>query len=388
MRLLYVIDSLAPGGAETSLAEMAPHLADMGIDLHVLPLADRMHLANRLAAAGANVHPPAEGRGRIENVRHVMRAIGRFNPSLVHTTLYEADVAGRIAARLKRVPASSSWVNQMYGDSHSREAGALKLRLARGIDTATAQLASHFHAVSNAVAQDVSKCLHISANRIMVIPRGRDPERFPYRPQALREITRRQLDISPTTPVILGVGRQEPQKGFRHLMAALPAISKSHPEAVVLIAGRPGRDTSTLEELAKQAPLDVRFLGGRDDMPALYAASDLLAFPSEREGSPGTLIEAMASGTPIVASDILPCQEVLGGSNPDTALIVPVGNVASLAEAASSVLSTPEAAARRSQMGRERFERHYTIRSVSNRMAQFFMKAANNRSTDASEEAE
>lgn len=73
MRLLYVIDSLAPGGAETSLAEMAPGLVARGVELHVLPLGPRLDLAPRLELAGAMVHSRASRSGRPGNIHAVMQ---------------------------------------------------------------------------------------------------------------------------------------------------------------------------------------------------------------------------------------------------------------------------------------------------------------------------
>ena len=161
MRLLYVIDSLAPGGAETSLAEMAPGLIARGIDLHVLPLGRQLDLAPRLEASGAAVHVHDTRAGRISNVRTVIAVARRIRPSLVHTTLYESDVAGRTAAALLHVPASTSIVNDSYGSSHYAESNRAKLNAARALDAVTALSARRFHALSAAVADSVAPRLRI-----------------------------------------------------------------------------------------------------------------------------------------------------------------------------------------------------------------------------------
>lgn len=375
MRLLYVIDSLAPGGAETSLVEMTPGLVSAGIELHVLPLGSATDLAEALRAAGAVVHQRLTPPGRVGSVRAVLQSARRARPGLVHTTLFEADVAGRTAARLLGVRSSTSLVNEYYGASHAGEVHPLKLRAVRAVDAATARLASRFHAVSQAVADSVGPKLGIRPDQIEVIPRGRDRQRFPYRPSELRDGTRSALGLAPEVPVILGVGRLEPQKGFGDLLDALPTVGAAHPEAKVLIAGRDGRAADDLRARAGAAPIEVRFLGHRTDMPALLAAADVLAFPSHREGSPGTLIEAMAVGTPIVSSDIAPCREVLGDGLP-TALETPVGDPRLLGAAISAVLADPASSLDRAAAGRERFEQFYTIESVAARMADFFARVA------------
>ena len=100
MRLLYVPDSLAPGGAETSLVEMTPGLVSAGMELHVLPLGPASALRTPLQEAGAVVHQPAERARRITHIRAVMDLARLTRPDLIHTTLFEADVAGRAAARI------------------------------------------------------------------------------------------------------------------------------------------------------------------------------------------------------------------------------------------------------------------------------------------------
>ncbi len=374
MRVLYVIDSLAPGGAETSLMEMAPLLVSGGVDLHVLPLGTAMDLAPALEAAEVQVHRRTSGRGRLANIRAITQLVRAIRPDLVHTTLYEADIAGRTAARLAGVPASTSLVNEYYGSSHAREVRSAKLAAAQAVDRVTASLATRFHAVSAAVAESVAPRLGIRPERIEVISRGRDPRRFCFRPEELRRRTRDSLGLAPDVPVVLGVGRLEPQKGFQHLLAAAPALVDRIPEAAILIAGRDGRSGRDIRAAAALLGPAVRFLGHRTDMPALLAAADVLAFPSEREGSPGTLIEAMAVGTPIVASDIRPNLEVLGGQ--ETALITPTGDPASLAAALIQALEARDGASVRADAARLRFEDHYTIGAVAGSMVRFFAGAA------------
>lgn len=376
MRLLYVIDSLAPGGAETSLAAMAPGLVAHGIDLHVLSLGHASDLASDLISAGAVVHDRGGPAGRPGNLFAVIRTARRLRPDLIHTTLFEADVAGRAAAKLVNIPSSTSLVNVSYDLAHANEQRAWKFQAARFLDSTTAQFASRFHAVSGAVADTVAPALHVDRELMEVIPRGRAPERFPFQDASCRDSTRASLGLAPNTPMILAIGRLEPQKGLQHLLSAIPLIAEEVPNAVLMIAGRDGRSTLTLREQAANLQIEARFLGHRSDIPALLASADVLAFPSEREGSPGTLIEAMAVGTPIVASDIAPCLEVLGGRDTSVALLTRVGDPTSLGEAVVTVLQDSAAAQQRAVEGRARFERLYTVGAVSTRMADFFKRTA------------
>lgn len=373
MRVLYVIDSLAPGGAETSLAELAPGLVARGVELHVLPLGTARDLAPRLEEAGAVLHEPAVRGGRVANVRSVLNVIREIKPDLVHTTLYEADIAGRVAARIARVPSSTSLVNDSYDASHWREAPKLKLLGAWAVDSATARFATSFHSVTLAIAESLPQRLAVDKRRVKVIPRGRDPQRFPFRAAELRERTRESLGLLPTSEVILGVGRLEPQKGFHHLIGAVNELVGTHPEVVVLIAGREGRASEALRSLASRASADIRFLGQRTDVPALLAAADVFCLSSDREGIAGVLIEALAAGCPIVATAVPGALEVLG-ENGAIATVVPIGDEKAIARALAATLDEPSSA--RVERGRSRFESEYTIEGIATRMVSFFEEAA------------
>jgi len=372
MRLLYVIDSLAPGGAETSLAEMAPGLAAGGVELHVLPLGDRLDLAPNLERAGAHVHVRAPRGGRVGNIRSVIEVSRSVRPQLVHTTLYEADVAGRVAARLLSIPSSSSIVNDSYGPSHYAESNAAKLHSARALDAATARLAQRFHAISRAIADSVPPRLGIPRDKVEVVPRGRDPQRFPFQAQGVRYKVRKELQIAQESPVVLALSRLEPQKGLHYLLQALAEVTKIHPAVVVVFAGRDGRAAQALRCEAAKLPCDIRFLGHRTDVADLLAASDLLCFPSEREGFGGVLIEAMAVGCPIVASSLPTTLEVLGTGESGVGRMTPAGDAVRLGKAINRALSDRRGTAARARMGRARFEELFTTDRVAARMLDFF----------------
>ena len=258
LRLLYVIDALTPGGAETSLVEMTPGLIAGGIDLHVLPLGPGLDLAPALSAAGATVHRRSRSSGRVGNVRAVLSVARRIRPDLIHTTLFEADVAGRAGARVLGIPSSSSLVNDSYSPAHYNEAATAKLHAARALDAVTARSAARFHAISEAIALSVPPRIGASAAVVDVIPRGRDPHKYEFRPAALRTKTRDELGLSPQSPAILAIGRLDPQKGFDHLIQALPEVATKHPGIVTMIAGKDGRSSVELRKAAQAAEAEVR----------------------------------------------------------------------------------------------------------------------------------
>ncbi len=374
-----MIDALTPGGAETSLVEMTPGLVAGGIDLHVLPLGPRVDLAPALSAAGATVHRRSGTSGRVGNVRAVLNVGRRIRPDLIHTTLFEADIAGRLGAQVLGVPSSSSLVNDSYSPAHYNETATAKLHAARALDAVTARSAGRFHAISEAIALSVPPRIGAFATAVDVIPRGRDPHKYQFRPAALRAKTRGELGLSPQSPAILAIGRLDPQKGFDHLIRALPEVAANNPGAVTIIAGKDGRSAVALRKAAQAAEAEIRFLGHRPDVPALLAAADVFCFPSEREGFGGVLIEALAVGCPVVASSIPTSREVLGGDASPAALFAPVGSHHQLAQALIETLENPTLSAVRARDGRTRFEQLFTIDNVVSQMIEFFATASTTR---------
>lgn len=376
MRVAQVIDSLAPGGAERSLAELVTCLLGLGTEVHFVLLHDRDGLARQVEDAGATVHL-AGGTGRLAWLRGTTRLLRSLRPDLVNTTLFDADVVGRVAARAAGVPCVTTLVNTPYGPEHKAEAGrlAVKLRGAQLADRATAHLACRFRAVSEAVKHAYVERLALDSDLVEVIPEGRDPRLLGVRQARRREAARDLLGIAAGDTVVLAVGRQEPQKGFDVLLRAVPRLTELVPSARVLIAGRTGRASDDLAALMERLCLHgrVRLLGHRDDVAELMCAADVLVLPSRREGMPGVLQEAMALEVPIVAADIPPVREALGAQY--LAELFPTGDASSLAEGVARTVSRPGEARRRAKAARKRFLDEYDIAVVARRLLRFYEAA-------------
>lgn len=378
LRVLQLIDSLAPSGAERSLASLAPQLAAEGIDVHVAYLVERGGLRADIEAAGIPVHSLAgESASRREWLSRTADLVGELNPDLVQTTLFEADLAGRRAAARKRVPCISSFVNTAYGRTEARRDGVrrVRVRAAQAADALTARRVARFHAVTQHVATVMGRRLLVPASKIEVIPRGRDADLLGRRSEERRLAVRRRLGIGETVPVILAIGRQEPQKGFDVLLNALPVVRSQHPEVHVVIAGREGRATASLLDLMHNHGLGdtLTFLGRRDDVADLLAAADVFALPSLWEGAAGTVLEAMALECPIVASRLPTLQEAIDDS---TAELVTPQDPTGLAQGLLTTLADRRAAASRARAARSRFEREYTIQVSARRMADLYSRVA------------
>ena len=375
MRVIHLIDSLAPGGSERSLADVAPHLIQKGVELGVVVLHERQGMTEEVRSAGASVDV-LPGSSRSAWVRQALALIKARQPDLVHTTLFESDLVGRTAARLAGVRVVSSLVGTPYGTEHRMETTqhAMKVRAAQLVDITTSRLVSRFRAVSQAVKDAAVERLHVRADIVEVIPGGRDPARLGRASMARRSAARAGLQLG-TEPIVLAVGRQEPQKGFDSLLRAVPAIREANPGVQVIVAGSHGRSSADLAFIIEELDLagSVRMLGHREDIAELLCAADVFVLPSRREGLPGAVVEAMALEVPIVASDIAPVREALG--DPSLAELFHAGDVAGLATAVTKAIKEPAMGRRRAVRARERFIAEYDVAAVAERLVAFYQAA-------------
>jgi glycosyltransferase involved in cell wall biosynthesis len=377
VRVLYVIDSLArSGGAEQSLLAMVPGLVTGGVDLTVAHLMDRPGLSAEIQAAGAAVRAVPEV-GRAARVVHLRRLVRATRPDLVHTTLFEADVAGRLAAALAHTPVVSSLVNASYGPEHRKDPALRQWRVrgVQALDAATAQWVRRFHAISTHVAESMATRLRVPLSRIDVIPRGRDPEAIGQRTADRSARARRLLGVPSEAPLVVAAARHERQKGLDVLVDSFSTVAADCPDARLVIAGRIGNATREIEAIVARRGLTdrVQLLGTRSDVAELIGASDVFVAPSRWEGLGSVLIEAMALEAPIVASRIPAIEETVGPGG--CAVLVPPEDPTALAAAILSTLADPNEARARGRRARERFLAQYSIDHVTRQMLAFYRLA-------------
>ncbi len=377
MKVLYLISVLAPAGAEQSLVAMAPCLSKLGVEVTVAYLRERPGLHARLEEVGIEVVSLTGRGGALRRFLRTVRLIRDRQPDVVHTTLTEANIIGRLAASLAHVPVVSSLVNVSYGPEQlaAPTGSTFGVRVRHLLDLATARLVVRFHAVTTTVAEIMARRLHVPAQRIDVVPRGRDPEQLGRRSQARGAKARAELGVPGDAPLVLAVAHQDYQKGLDVLVAAMALVRGKRPRARLVVAGRAGNHTDELRHLVARLDLDesVSFLGLRDDVPELLSAADVFVLASRWEGMGGVLLEAMLLEAPIVASDLATLRDAV----PDErhGLLVPPEQPEALASAVLAVLDDPEAASRRAVLARARVLERFTVERVAEEMLAFYERA-------------
>jgi glycosyltransferase involved in cell wall biosynthesis len=267
----------------------------------------------------------------------VAKAVAENRPGvMVATWSYPDVVAASRLARAHGLPlvakVHGTDVNDYFKMPRRRRLIVDALRSARAVV-----------AVSNALA-DCIRAAGVDARRVHVIPNGVDTARFAPRD---RGEARARLGVAGDAPVVLFVGNLKPVKGIETLIRAFAAVAKTRPDAELVVAGA-GPLGARLQALAERHGLggSARFLGGRtpDAIAAWMNAASVLCLPSLSEGMPNVLLEAGASGLPVVASRVGGIPEVVHEGI--TGLLVAPSDPAALAGAIETALARAWDAAR------------------------------------------
>lgn len=215
--------------------------------------------------------------------------------------------------------------------------------------------------------------------RSRVIPYGVDVKAFSPDP-VRRALWRQRLGIPETAPLLLGVGRMATKKGFQVLIETLPALLAEHPELRVVLAG--GGDLEASFRAATRQWSDRVFFPGsvlRDTLPDLYRAADVFVLPAVHDGKgnvdglPNVILEAMASGLPVVASGISGIP--LAVEDGRTGRLVPERDAQALLGAIRQMLAEPGAARGMGEAGRRKAESALTWDAVAARYRDGYVSA-------------
>lgn len=325
INLLWLVDHLGYGGAMHGASKYYLHtipLLDRNhFNVTLCVLRERDHLTKLFEDKGINIFHLGRNKFDPMTLIDILKIIKKEKIKLIHAHGYGAANFGRLARMISR---TSIIVHAHDDDSkypfHQKVADLL---LSRFTDRAIA--------VSASVKEASVKKRRIAGEKVFVLHNGIHLDAFSDPGKERVENERMRLGIRPDHPVIGTVGRLGIEKGIKYLLQAAVQVLKVYPDTVFLLAGD-GPLTEELKNLSKQLGVDrnVVFAGFCRDIPAVLSIVDIVATPSLTEGSPLAVLEAMAMGKPIVASNVGGIKEIL--KDGETGLLVPSEDPSSLAE--------------------------------------------------------
>ena len=350
---MHVVDSLEYGGLERVVTDLAIGQARAGESVSVFSILDTEGHRHTLEASGVRV---IQGGKRKTADLRVLRAIrsaacGSGGIDVVHAHNY---VPGYYAG-LRRTPALVASCHDMGSRLEDLKLRMLfKWALGR---TAVVSMVSH------QVYQRLVEGGTVDSARARIIMNGIPTERFGGEVDG-RRAGRATLSLPTDSLVIGAVGRLVPLKSHRMLIEAMPGLLRFFPNTYLVIVGD-GPLSGALRVHAEKLGVSshVHLTGVRDDVPMLLQGFDIFALPSETEGLSIALLEAAASGLPIVASDTGGNKEIV--ADDVTGLLVPVGDQDALQRALHTLAGDRSMRQRLGRAAREWALRNASIASTS-----------------------
>jgi len=348
MAVMYVIWSLEIGGAERLVVALAKGLDRRRFAPMVVCLNAAGALATDLRARGIPVIALHKGHGvDLRALWRLMRIMRRLKPHVVHTHLWGANVWGRIAARFAGVPT-------VVTTEHSVDTWKPSWYFV--IDRWLARWTTGLIAVSHQV-QAFYESQGVGRGRWQVVYNGVDLEGFQPRK---RNGVYRALGINRYEPVVGFLGRLVPAKAPELFVEAVARAAREIPSLKAVIVGEgPLRDR--LEAGLKRFHLERRVIltGARQDIPELLAGMDALICSSEREGFSMAVLEAMAAGVPVVATDVGGTRELIESGV--SGVLVPAHQAQALGEHLIALLNNPARTAAIREAARRRVTEQFSL---------------------------
>jgi glycosyltransferase involved in cell wall biosynthesis len=376
--VLLLIGSLEHGGAQRQLVELAGGLDRSRFEPLIGSLSTNIPLAATLPEDMTVNVAARRWRFDLRPVLQIARLMKRHRVRLVHAFLFDAEMVARIAARL-------AGVGVMVGSE--RNSNYRRPLLHRWCLRGTRRLVTAVIANSHA-----GKAFHVAtvgtpAERVRVVHNGVDVRRF--RPGD-RAQARRELGLDPAARVVGMVASFKPQKNHFLLLEAARRVVDRLPDAVFVCAGEPlqgatrgalgpgtgshhgvldyhRRVRQSLEDLGLADK--VRLVGAVEHVERFYAACDLTTLTSDHEGSPNALLESMACGVPVVATDVGDNAYLVPG---DVGALVPRGNAAALASRIEALLGDPVRLRAMGTAARSWVEREFSTGALATKTARVY----------------
>jgi glycosyltransferase involved in cell wall biosynthesis len=260
-----------------------------------------------------------------------------YQPHVVHTHTAKAGFLGRLAARLAGVPVV---VHTFHGHVFSGYFGTVKTQVFIWLERLAARLSDTIITLTDSLRRELAEDYRITRKSHMtVLPLGLDLDLFANTPRKTGAFLR-EFNLPEDAPTVGIVARLAPVKNHWLFLQAVEKIREQRPDVRFLIVGD-GDNRADLEAYVKSHNLSdvVTFTGWQRDTHLIYADLDVKVITSVNEGTPVTLIEALAVGCPVVATDVGGVGELLDGGK--FGRLVPLGDVDALVTAILDVLDNP-----------------------------------------------
>lgn len=372
VRVLHCVSDLHVGGVGMLLVRYLP-LMDAGrFENHLCYFSGNRDLEPKFLEAGIEpVHLQHGGkRHALRTLIRLTRLIRRLKIDILHTHLLLDGFYGRFSATVARVPV----VTTLHATAVPSKLKWGRYRFHYLIEDLMGRyMTKQFIAVSNAVKEVYTSHRLINEHKVTVLYSGISLDGFGNMGMKAPDAELPdELGLRGSYPVLINVGRLHEQKGQRYLVPMMKDVLKKEPSAVLLVAGG-GELEGALKEEAKGAGLEgsIRFLGQRADVRELLAVSDIFVFTSLSEGLPVAVLEAMATGLPVIAFRNGPIEEMVQDAS--SGVLVEPRDPGAMAEAVLQVAGSGDGLGLMGQRGREIVGEKFDIEDSVRRLEEVYL---------------
>lgn len=352
IRLALVITELEPGGAERCLTNLALGLdrnrfAPAVYSLGPRPDADRAQLVERLESAGVPVRfvRVTKPWQFFSARRDLARLLAEQSPDVVQTFLYHANVVGTMAAR-------RAGVARVVTNIRVADPSLLRQRFERFVTRRVSKVVC----VSQSVAQYVCEKMGFEQDRLAVISNGIDVADYPAKEAA--DLT--QFGIAQGRKVIVCVARFVEQKNIPWLLNVAPRLFQNLPNHDLLLVGD-GPLLAGLKDWHRDEPR-IHFAGWRPDVKEILRACVMLVLTSAWEGMPNVILEAMATGLPVVTTQVSGVEELLGPLGKEQSF--PLHDSGEFQSRVMDIARNEDLANNLGKQNRERAQQHFSLSAM------------------------
>ena len=356
VRVLHVMEERQFGGAFSVVTTLIRGMDPDRFEITLCMLGNNTRSLETASVPCEVILCRMNGLWDLLSVVRMKKIIQDHGIDIVHTHLPRADVVGRFAARLAKVPAVFTTIHAI--DQHRENRSRMLHALA---DRITLRFATKVICVSEAVRQHLCQWYRRVADQVITIHNGIDLRRFDVSIDSAE--AKRAFGLSLGTPVVGLTARLRPVKGVKYLLMAVQQLIAQKISVQCLIVGD-GVSRMDLEATAAKLGIQeqVVFTGYREDVSEALAAMDVLVQSSVSEGLPTCLLEAMAMRKPIVATAVGGVPEVV--THGESGVLVPARDPERLAAEIADLLAVPERRQKMGEKGRAVALRRFDCRNM------------------------
>ncbi len=366
VRVLHLIETGGPGGAERMLLALATHL---GQSYHsTVGLLRRGWLESHVLASGLDcTHLDGNGHGDLAVLRRLLHVVRSYKINLIHAHEFYMNMVATLVSCMTGIPAVCTVHGKNYYPERWRR---------RTIYRLIARRAAQLVVVSRELQRFFCDTTGVPRERVGVIHNGIAPSAFSGIPR-----TRELLDplgIPREARIVGTIGNLYAVKGQMHLVHAAGLLSQSHPDVHVIILGRGGmRDALSSLSVSLGIQDRIHLLGFREDAASYLRLMDVFTLPSLSEGLPLSLLEAMAAEVPVVVTQVGGMPEVV--EHGKSGFLVPPGDPETLAHKIRWLLENPERARAMGDAGGQRVRESFSLERMTGQYHEVYRRASGGR---------